>query len=286
VRRLIIRPGAIGDCILSLPALECLRVDYTEVWVARRNVPLIRFADRVCAIADTGLDWLEIEPESPPPQLIERLRSFDSIVSWYGWGREAFRAALERWKLPAVLLPALPRDPGGHASDFFLEQVRGLASRDAPPVPRIPCPPAPGAPEVVIHPFASSEAKRWPLERFRELAARVERKYRVGWVAGPEEALAEARRFEDLYELACWLAGSRLFIGNDSGIAHLAAAAGAAVVVIFGPTDDRVWRPRGPRVRVVRPPERPAPISGVAVEEVWRAVCELLERGPSADRLT
>jgi len=276
VRRLIIRPGAIGDCILSLPALESLRVEYTEVWVARQNTSLVRFADRVRAIADTGLDWLEIEPESPPPKLLESLRSFDSIVSWYGWGREAFRAAVERWKLPVALFPPLPREPGKHASDFFLEQVRGLASRDAPPVPKIPCPPAPGAPDVVIHPFASSETKRWPLDRFRELAARMEARWSVEWVAGPEEELPEARRFEDLYELACWLAGTRLFVGNDSGIAHLAAAAGTAVAAIFGPTDDRIWAPRGSRIRIVRPTLRPGPVSGVTVEAVWRAAADLL----------
>ncbi len=276
MRRLIIRPGAIGDCILSLPALEALRADYTEVWVARQNVPLIRFADCVRAIPDTGLDWLEIEPESPPPRLLESLRSFDSIVSWYGAGREAFRAALKRWDLRATLLPALP--PGGsrHATDFYLEQVRPLTSRRAAPVPHIPCSPVP-APHVVIHPFASNEKKRWPLDRFRELASRLEERWEVGWVAGPGEELPEARRFSDLYELGRWLAGARVFVGNDSGIAHLAAAAGAAVAVIFGPTDDRVWAPRGPRVRVVRPPQRPAPVTAVAVEEVRKAVRELLE---------
>ena len=285
MRRLIIRPGAIGDCILSLPALESLRAGYTEVWVARQNVPLIRFADCVRAIADTGLDWLEIEPESPPPGLLERLRSFDSIVSWYGWGREAFRAALERWGLRATLLPALPAGGTQHATDFYLEQVRPLASRETAPAPRIPCRPAP-APDVVIHPFASSEKKRWPLERFRELASRLEGRWRIGLVAGPEEELPEARRFDDLYELACWLAGARVFAGNDSGIAHLAAAAGAAVAVIFGPTDDRVWRPRGPRVRVVRPPERPAPVAAVTVAEVWQAVRDLLEGAGGESRAT
>jgi len=277
VRRLIIRPGAIGDCILSLPAIEALRTDYTEVWVARQNVSLIRFADRVRAIADTGLDWLEIDPASPPPKLIESLRNFDSIVSWYGWGREAFHAAVERWKLPAVVLPALPRGPGKHATDFYLDQVRGLGARDVPPIPRVPCQPAP-APDVVIHPFASSEAKRWPLDSFRELASRLEARWRVGWVAGPEETLPEAHRFDDLYELARWLAGTHLFVGNDSGIAHLAAAVGTAVVAVFGPTDDRVWGPRGPRAEIVRPAARPAPVSEVPVEGVWDAVCRLLER--------
>ncbi len=58
-------------------------------------------------------------------------------------------------------------------------------------------------------------------------------------------------RFENLYELACWLARARVYIGNDSGITHLAAAVGTPVVAIFGPTDPAVWAPRGERVAVI-----------------------------------
>ena len=60
LRRLLIRPGAIGDVILSLPALEAARADYTEVWAPRPVLPLIRFADRTRAIADTGLDLVGV----------------------------------------------------------------------------------------------------------------------------------------------------------------------------------------------------------------------------------
>ena len=73
----------------------------------------------------------------------------------------------------------------------------------------------------------------------------------VCWCAGPEEPLAGATRFDDLYELAQWLARARLYIGNDSGITHLAAAVGTPVVAVFGPTDPAVWGPRGDHVRVV-----------------------------------
>ncbi|MGH9611710.1 MAG: hypothetical protein ACRD4P_01370, partial [Bryobacteraceae bacterium] len=92
MRRLLIRPGAIGDCILSMPALEFLgaqaaaavrcarssrRADYTEIWVPRPIVPLIRFADRVRAIVDTELDWIGVR-DMPKP-LLDELRSFDEI---------------------------------------------------------------------------------------------------------------------------------------------------------------------------------------------------------------
>ena len=73
----------------------------------------------------------------------------------------------------------------------------------------------------------------------------------VRWCAGPEEAIEDAVRFDNLYELACWLASARVYIGNDSGITHLAAAVGTPVVAIFGPTDPTVWAPRGERVSVL-----------------------------------
>jgi heptosyltransferase-3 len=100
----------------------------------------------------------------------------------------------------------------------------------------------------VIHPFSGSARKNWPLDRFRELAARLPMP--VKWCAGPEESLQDAVRFENLYELGCWLASARLYIGNDSGITHLAAAVGAPVVAIFVASDPVVWAPRGKLVRV------------------------------------
>src|SRR5258708_28520820 len=93
LRRLLIRPGAIGDCILSLPALECLRAEYTEVWTPSAVVPLIRFAGRVHSIASTGLDLFGVPGIEPPIGLVDRLGSFDSIVSLYGTNREDFRGS-------------------------------------------------------------------------------------------------------------------------------------------------------------------------------------------------
>ena len=123
MRRLLIRPGAIGDLIVSLPALECFRAEYTEVWAPERNLPLIRFADGLRSIAATGLDLLGLPGIEPPAPLIETLRSFDSIVSWYGAARPEFRRAVEELGLPFQFFPALPSDAKCHAIDFYLEQA-------------------------------------------------------------------------------------------------------------------------------------------------------------------
>jgi heptosyltransferase-3 len=262
LRRLLIRPGGIGDCILTLPALEFLKTDYTEVWVREDVTPLIHFADSVRSIASTGIDLLGLAGVEPPRALIDRLGGFDSIVSWYGSNREEFRAEVRRLGLPFQFLSALP-DPAGrvHAADYFLKQV----GCTGPGVPRIDCPSAPQGDFAVIHPFSGSPRKNWPMERFRELADRIGMPVR--WCAGPEENLESAVRIANLYELACWLRCARIYIGNDSGITHLAAAAVASVVAIFGPTDPAVWAPRGDRVRVVA-----GKLGEITVEQVLDAV--------------
>jgi hypothetical protein len=252
MRRLAIRPGAIGDFVVSLPALECLRADYLEIWTASANVPLVRFASRVRSFASTGLDLLGIA--DPPPRLVDELRSFDSIVSWYGSNRSEFRDLVRELSLPFTFFPALPVEGAPqHAVDFYLDQVRTIASCRSDGIPRIECPPQARGRFAVIHPFSGSPRKNWPLEKFRALAAKLEPIMPVHWCAGPDDPpLAEAVRMENLYDLACWLSKAAIFIGNDAGITHLAAAVGTPVLAMFGPTDPAVWAPRGPHVRIVR----------------------------------
>lgn len=238
IRRLLIRPGAIGDFILSLPTLEAARADYTEVWAPRPVLPLVRFADATRAIIDTGIERVGVVDGAHVPAL----ETFDSIYSWYGSARPEFRDAVRH--LPFTFFPALPPGPG---------------------IPRIPVPASPVQPHIVIHPFASSAAKRWPLENFRAVAAGIG--CPVQWLAGPEEAFEEAHRVEDLYDLACWLSGARMYLGNDSGISHLAAAVGVPTIAIFLTTDPQIWAPRGDHVRIL---ERPS------VQEVILAARSML----------
>jgi ADP-heptose:LPS heptosyltransferase len=225
-RRLLIRPGAIGDVIISLPELEAARADYTEVWAPRPTLPLITFADRTRALIDTGIERVGVVEGAA----VAELASFDSIYSWYGTHRPEFRHAVRH--LPFTFFPALP-----------------IAARG---IPVIEVPRAPVEDFAVIHPFSGSAKKNWPLENFRQAAARLEMP--VKWSAGPEETLDHAVRFDDLYALACWLSTARVYLGNDSGISHLAAAVGTPVVAIFLTTDPEIWAPRGPRVTVLRDP--------------------------------
>ena len=97
----------------------------------------------------------------------------------------------------------------------------------------------------MIHPFASSLAKRAPMAVFHAAARKLGETMPVHWLCGPEETLDGAVRFDDLYELGCWLGHARVFVGNDSGISHLAASVGTPVRALFRVTERRVWAPPG-----------------------------------------
>src|ERR1035438_10243849 len=171
MRRLVIRPGAIGDFIVSLPAMACLETESFEVWTAARMVPLFPFMQvegRVRAISSTGLDLLGVT--EAPAGLIEALREFDSIISWYGANRPEFRETVAALGMPFTFLEALPpKGTGIHATDFYMEQVHGVAEYRSDGIPRIECPVERGD-YAVIHPFSGSARKNWPLDKFRALA--------------------------------------------------------------------------------------------------------------------
>lgn len=271
-RRLILRPGAIGDCILSLPSLEHLICGYTEIWISASVVPLVRFGQKVRALSETGIDRFGVEGVALPDLVAETLRSFDSIVSWYGTNRPEFRQAVHDLGIPCEFHAALPaRDYPGHAAKFFAEQVGADPNQTA----HIEIARALSRESVVIHPFSGGKEKNWPVAFYKALASRIS-SAQIEWTAGPEEALDGATRFQNLAELARWLSGAKLYIGNDSGITHLAAAIGIPTLALFGPTDPAKWAPRGENVTILRC----EPIGNLPVDAVLDGVNRLL-RSPS-----
>jgi len=247
--------------------MEFLAREYTEVWIPSPLVPLAGFANAARPLASTGMDSLGLGDLEPPPHLVGALRTFDSIVSWYGTRRPEFRRALHAIAPRSKFLQALP--PSGcclHATDFFASQVGAPTGLIA----RLPMHAPQSRSGCIIHPFSGGKRKNWPLEFYRELADHMP--VAVEWCAGPEEELPGAHRFSNLHELAEWIAGARLYIGNDSGITHLAAAVGVTVLALFGPTDPLLWGPRGPNVTVMRS----EPIEALPVSEVLAKAQALL----------
>lgn len=255
--------------MLALPALEHLVAtsDYGEIWISSPVVPLISFGAQVRPLSSTGIDLVGLGDLPVPEKLAEKLRTFDSIVSWYGTNRPEFRGVIEKIGTHCEFLEALPpKGHTGHAADFFAAQVGAALGQR----PRLHMRRSVSRHSIVVHPFSGSKQKNWPLACYRALAARLP--HPVEWVAGPEEPLAEVHRFEDLSGLAAWVSGAALYIGNDSGITHLAGAAGVPVLALFGPTDPAVWGPRGKRVITLRS----QPLEDLPVERVLAAANRLL----------
>ena len=240
MKRLLIRPGAIGDVIVSLPAMEYLKAEYTEVWVPSAVVPLIQFADKVTSIANSRIDMLTAG-------FVERFQQFDDVVSWYGSNQEKLREINPKSRF----FKALP-DDSLNASDYYLQQVGApLGARPKIQVKSV------ARETIVIHPFSGSDRKNWAYANFSELANKLP--LPVEWAQD---------RFDDLLELAEWMSGARLYIGNDSGITHLARAVGTPTLAIFRDTNPVVWG--NEREKLLRNP---------SVEQVLNAANERLACG-------
>lgn len=287
MRRLLIRPGAIGDCLCWLPTLAAFAGDECEVWASTAVLPLMGLAQCSRSLASSGFSLLSIPGLAVPERTIEALSDFDEILSWSGGNQPELQAACQRLGLPITFFQALPHPSSTeHVSDYFLRQTQGWhglteePERSLEPGGRRPLlpflqdgPPVAQAlrPRVAVHPYSGSPAKNWPIERFRDLAASLTAIADVQWCASPEDPLPgdlaqSAWRFDDLRRLALALDGVSLFIGNDSGITHLAAMLGIPCVVFFGPMNPAVWLPRGASVSVVRTAEIGQPAAAIPFE--------------------
>ena len=118
---------------------------------------------------------------------------------------------------------------------------------------------------LAVHPGAGSPTKAWPAERFAALVQRHAAGHRWLLVAGPGDVAAAApllslpgavvARGIPLRSLGALLSQAGVFVGNDSGVGHLAAAAGAPTLALFGPTDPATWSPVGPHVETLSSPD-------------------------------
>lgn len=317
MRVLVIRPGGLGDLLLALPALahlaERLRA---EIEIAGDPERLALLEGSSYCTAALSLERLGLHPlftSDPPPELLVRLRAYDAIVSWFGAGDHTYHAHLKGLGRPVVVARTLP-PPGVrmHVSRYLLDTLAPLL-----PVPQeIPrvrlavtdverreaeawCRARGMDPArlVLLHPGAGGSAKRWPADRFGALIGLLrEAKLSPVVVAGPADgeavrelhaAVAGERLVVApdlaLRPLAALSAIARSFVGNDSGLTHLAAVAGTPTLALFGPTDPAVWAPLGPASRVLAArPVAGDPWHGLSPERVLTALLDLVGAGGRA----
>jgi heptosyltransferase-3 len=143
---------------------------------------------------------------------------------------------------------------------------------------------------VALHVGSGSPDKNWPAERFRALAARLAEGRPWLLVTGAADAEARAAlatapgavavHAAPVRVLGALLARAAVFVGNDSGVSHLAAASGAPTLALFGPTDPATWSPLGPAVATLRSPD--GRMAGLDLASVEAAARRLRARATSA----
>jgi len=255
LRTIIFHAGGIGDFLLTCPSIFRLAEEGPLELLGRID-RLELAASRVSAIHDMERVDFESVFAEPSPKLRAFLAGFDRVIVWMRDDGTLMRAIQSCGVADVRVFPGLPPpDWSEHASLYYL---RCLGIDDAPPL-RIAFEPSATPHDVIIHPGSGSIRKNWPIKEFATLARELESHGRsVTWSLGPAE---ERMRVPDAaivirpdapVMMARELAAARLYIGNDSGITHLAAAIGCATVAVFGPTDPKVWAPLGPSVTIIQ----------------------------------
>jgi hypothetical protein len=274
MRVLLLFPGALGDLLLLVPAATALarRGCRVELSVCRALEPIAEQLFVLGPSAD-GVPVSSLFMSVPAAELEAWLRGAGAVHAWFGEGEHAHALSRHaaRLGIAAVHRHGVVReDAAMHAS---AEYARVLAVDEPLAMPALAFAGAPGAcswrvpgaDRLVIQPGAGSRAKRWTSSGFLRVAD--------GWAAhggetvillGPaEEDLLESWRSSGhrcvsavtIAEAGALVASAARYVGNDSGISHLAGATGRAGAVLFGPTRAERWRPLGGGLVALRFPD-------------------------------
>jgi ADP-heptose:LPS heptosyltransferase len=263
-RALAVHPGALGDVLLAVPALRALRERHATVMLAAQPriadlLLALGIVDDACAVDRLGLDALFVDDDARA-----RLFGADHVVCWLGARDPDFKRRLCAQAPSVTVAPSV-------GEDIVWEHLLRTAAPEAPAiVDPIVVPEAARAAGrdllvkagwdgesrlLIVHPGAGSAPKRWPVDGFASAinAAALDRALTVALHQGPADAeavaalvrkLAAPLVLEDppLPALAGALAHAAAYVGNDSGVSHLAAAVGVYAVVLFVAANLR-WRP-------------------------------------------
>ena len=273
---LVIRPGAIGDALLTFPTLHALRARYGAkhiTFVSNASVlppaQAWKVADEVADFEETRWSELFSATDIRNPELRELLAATDMAICWLGDADHRVETNLRQAGIKKIIVA-----PGRPPANSFTHVAEYLASTAEIPAKQVRQwhPILPHAPKVsrtvAIHPGSGSERKNWPIASYAGLMEALWTKnYEVLLLAGPAERqkLTYIERHLEpppglyrtlinapLLEIAQQLQQCRGYVGNDSGITHLAAMLGMRTMAIFGPAS-RVsnWEPLGAHVTLI-----------------------------------
>ncbi len=285
MRYLLIRGGAIGDFILTLPGMCCLREQNPDAHIEILGYPRIAClalglcADRVRAIDERGFAAFFARGADLDPAWKSYIASFDCVVSWLYDPDHILETNILGCGAQRFLCNGSPRPTDRHAAEHFSSFLRQLGIPAQIQAPSLTASPSDHEQAnrffqnqqrrwLALHPGSGSAMKNWPLDQWKIILERAAETGANGLVlvTGEAENDSAKRLIESvpsgwpclraaslpLSELAAILRRCSLFVGHDSGISHLAAACGIPTVCLFGPTDPKLWAPRGSCVKVIQ----------------------------------
>jgi heptosyltransferase-3 len=298
-RILVIRGGAIGDFILTLPALRALRETYPdahlEVLGYKHIAALVD--NRVYARAVRSMEYAPLSSffaknSELPSELAKYFNNFDLVVSYLYDPDLIFETNLRRCGVKKLITGPGKLADGEHAarqlarplqelgifaSDFAARVFPSAQDRQVAAEFLRDC----ANPIVALHIGSGSETKNWPLQNWVTLGNQLLRseQFRGSIVVLSGEAdAAYVAQLESIWQTdrvrfaknlalphVAALLEHAIFAGHDSGISHLAAAAGANCILLFGPTDPEIWAPRNENVRVICAPDGDLPTLDVDI---------------------
>jgi heptosyltransferase III len=306
-RILIIRPGAIGDALLAFPVLNALREHYAGAHITLvSNAQVLPLALASGVVDETfdfqEIQWSELFSSSGirTPSLRELLQQTSFAVCWL---RDPDGLIEHNLKMTGVkhfiIVPGRPSEGERiHIVNYLahsvgLPDVRAQFSMSLSMQVANPVSKATTNNLVAIHPGSGAAQKCWPASRFANVIERLWKCNRsVLMLAGPADTacvrelllqlssptspeLFKKLTNAPLLEVARRLLQCGCYLGNDSGITHLAAMLGVPTIAIFGPTDPAIWRPVGPAVKVIL--ERA--LEDVSVDAVVEAIVSFSVNG-------
>ena len=277
---LIIRPGAIGDALLAFPTLHALRARYGAkriTFVSNASVlPLAqawKVADEVSDFQQTQWSELFSTTGIRNTDLRELLVSTDMAICWLNDPDHLVEGNLRQAGIKKIIIaPGRPPENSfAHVAEYLASTVKIPAKRVRAWHPTLPAATKTGK-TIAIHPGSGSERKNWPIASYAEVIKTLwQENCAVLLLAGPadEQKLAYLQKHltpppglyrtlvnAPLLEIAHQIQQCRGYLGNDSGITHLAAMLGVPTVAIFGPAS-RVsnWEPLGKHVGIIQQPD-------------------------------
>lgn len=289
---LVVRSGALGDVLLLRRAIATLKATGCRVHLlvpgaAGRALVGAGPSEAASCFASERADLATLwSRDADVPEVLRDALGAGALA--YACSGDADLAANLARHAEHVIACAPAPPPGVHASEWLARPLEALGLEVARSVPSLEFSPAEKAaarpwrerlPDrfLALHPGSGTPRKNWPAERYAELARAVSPDVPFLVVEGPADAHAVGPllRFPaavpashlPLRTLGALLADSGAFVGNDSGITHLAAAAGASTLALFGSTDPAQWGPVGAAVRTLRA----KPLASLTVAEVAAA---------------